>query len=230
MHSAGSCKVPFLQWWSVVWDRLRLNRQYIVCFIVGGISIFSSSAMFMSPSVSWPYGHCVCCWKIRIENGMSKKKRKKGEEESTCTWVEKLKTNHRSWEHNSSHTRHLSSHTPLMFCDFTDKLREWSDLVKPACVTINFCVPTARDLSNFQRDLSSLTLWEQGFYHEWTNSSGSGGSAHFWRAGSWYLHLDWVSTIISVLYSYCKSYRVSVTALSQKHYQRRDSPYVNWRR
>ncbi len=26
---------------------------------------------------------------------------------------------------------HLSSHTPLMFRDFTDKLREWSNLIEP---------------------------------------------------------------------------------------------------
>ncbi len=57
--------------------------------------------------------------------------KKKGEEESTCTLVEKLKKNYRSCEHNSSYTRHLSSHTPLMFCDFTNKLREWSNLIEP---------------------------------------------------------------------------------------------------
>ncbi len=55
--------------------------------------------------------------------------KKNGEEEST--WVQKLKTNHRLWEHNSSNTRHLLSHTPLMFRDFNDKLREWSSLLEP---------------------------------------------------------------------------------------------------
>ncbi len=52
---------------------------------------------------------------------------------------EKLKTNHRSREHNLSHIRHLPSHTPLMFCDFTDKLWKWASLIKPARVTINLC-------------------------------------------------------------------------------------------
>ncbi len=80
--------------------------------------------------------------------------------------MQKLETNHRSWEHNSSHTLHLSSHTPLMFHDFTDKLREWSNLIEPgeACSCHHkLCVPTARDLSNFRCDLSSHTPWEQGF-------------------------------------------------------------------
>ncbi len=123
----------FLQQRSVVWERLCLNRQYVICCIVGGSSIVSSAAIFVSPSVSWPCSYYVCCWKIRIKNCMSKKK---GKEESICTLVEKLKTNHRSWEHNSSHTRHLSSRTPLMFCDFTDKLQEWSNLIEPgqACL------------------------------------------------------------------------------------------------
>ncbi len=37
-------------------------------------------------------------------------------------------------------------------------------------------------------------------YHEWINNSGSGGSAHPWRVGSWYQHLDGVSTTTSVVF------------------------------
>ncbi len=73
---------------------------------------------------------------------------KKGEEESTR--VQKLETNRRSWEHNSSHTCHLSSHTPLLFRDFTDKLREWSSLIKPgqacSCHHKPFCSHGARSV------------------------------------------------------------------------------------
>ncbi len=90
--------------------------------------------------------------------------KKKGEEESI--WVQKLKTTRRSWEHNSSHTRHLSSHTPLMFCDFTDKLREWSRMIEPgqacSCNHKLLCSHGARSVK-FQSDLSSHALWEQGF-------------------------------------------------------------------
>ncbi len=73
---------------------------------------------------------------------------KKGEEVST--WVQKLKTNPRSWEHNLSHTRHLSSHTPLMFRNFTDKLREWLSLIQPgqacSCHHKLLCSHNARSL------------------------------------------------------------------------------------
>ncbi len=134
---------------------------FIASIIVGGFSIFSSAAIFMSPSFCWLYVHYVWCWKIRLKNGMSKKKKM-----WRSTWVQKLKTNHRSWEHNLSHTRHLSSHTSLMFRDFTDKLREWSSLIEPghACSCHHKLLCShGRDLSNFRCDLSSHTPWEQGF-------------------------------------------------------------------
>ncbi len=50
---------------------------YVIYIVVNGFSIFSSVAIFTSPSVCWLYDHYVCCWKIRLKNGMSKKRVKK---------------------------------------------------------------------------------------------------------------------------------------------------------
>ncbi len=63
---------------------------------------------------------------------------------------------------------HSSSVKPRLWCfailpTNCGNGRAWSRLVKPARVTINFCVPTARDLSNFRGDLWSHAPWEQGF-------------------------------------------------------------------
>ncbi len=51
---------------------------------------FSSAAIFTSSSFCWLYGHYVCCWKIRLKNGMSKKKRWRSKQTTGCgntTWA-----------------------------------------------------------------------------------------------------------------------------------------------
>ncbi len=65
--------------------------------------------------------------KNQVKNGMLKKKGKKG-----STWMEKLETNHLLWEHNLSHTLppSIEPHTFVLH-DFTDKLQEWSRMLKP---------------------------------------------------------------------------------------------------
>ncbi len=57
-------------------------------------------------------------------------------------------------------------------------------------------------------------------HHEWTNCSGSGGSAHPSRVGSWYLHLDGVTTATSVVFLLqepsCKCNSIVLQARSTK--------------